>query len=74
MKTVSFDDLCITSGITVTADAPPADAFRLEGEDGIAVSFAKAAGDKCQRCWKILPDVGAHAHAGVCARCNDALG
>jgi isoleucyl-tRNA synthetase len=40
----------------------------------VAVVFGRAAGDKCQRCWKILPDVGSHSHAGVCRRCNDALG
>ncbi|HAB76942.1 MAG TPA: hypothetical protein DCE64_07115 [Planktomarina temperata] len=39
----------------------------------MAVSFAKASGEKCQRCWKILPDVGQHSHAGVCGRCDAAL-
>jgi isoleucyl-tRNA synthetase len=38
------------------------------------VVFEKAEGAKCQRCWKILPDVGSHPHALVCARCNAALG
>jgi len=42
--------------------------------EGIGVVFEKAEGAKCQRCWKILPDVGQHTHAGVCGRCNDALG
>ena len=74
LETVSFDDLCITSGIHVATDAAPADAFTLDDVDGVAVVFAKAEGEKCQRCWKILPDVGSHAHAGVCGRCNDALG
>ena len=31
-------------------------------------------GEKCARCWKILPDVGTHAHPGVCERCDAALG
>ena len=74
LETVSFDDLCITSGITVSTDAAPKNAFRLEDVADVAVVFAHATGDKCQRCWKILPDVGTHAHAGVCGRCNDALG
>ncbi|MGB4111765.1 MAG: zinc finger domain-containing protein [Yoonia sp.] len=39
----------------------------------VAVVFAKAEGEKCQRCWKILPDVGTHSHAGVCGRCDEAL-
>ena len=32
-----------------------------------------AEGEKCARCWKILPDVGTHAHPGVCSRCDAAL-
>ena len=51
-------DLCITSDITLTADeAAPDGAFRLEGEEGVAVVVDLAEGEKCQRCWKVLPDV-----------------
>ncbi|MFQ1700184.1 isoleucine--tRNA ligase [Loktanella agnita] len=74
LKTVAFDDLCITSGITVSTDAAPADAFTLDDVADVAVVFARATGEKCQRCWKILPDVGTHKHAGVCGRCDAALG
>jgi len=74
LKTVAFDDICITSGISITADPAPAEAFRLPEIEGIGVVFETADGEKCQRCWKILPDVGTHAHAGTCQRCNDALG
>ncbi len=73
LQTVSFDDLCITSDITVSTDAAPADVFRLDDVADVAVVFARADGEKCQRCWKILPDVGTHTHAGVCARCDEAL-
>ena len=74
LTSVPFEDICITSSISVEVAEAPSDAFTLEGADqSIAVVFAKADGDKCQRCWKILPDVGAHTHAQTCARCNDAL-
>ncbi|MDG2453211.1 MAG: isoleucine--tRNA ligase [Paracoccaceae bacterium] len=73
LKTVALEDVCITSAITVSTDAAPADAFTAEGVEGIAVSFAMAKGEKCQRCWKILPDVATHSHAGVCGRCNAAV-
>ena len=73
LETISFDDLCITSGIFVSTDEAPEGAFRLDDIADVAVVFAKAEGEKCQRCWKILPDVGAHAHEGVCGRCNAAL-
>jgi len=74
LKSVSFDDICITSAISLTNDPMPAEAFRLPEVEGVGVVFEKAEGDKCQRCWKILPDVGQHAHAATCKRCNDALG
>jgi isoleucyl-tRNA synthetase len=74
LETVSFDDLCITSGIFVSTDVAPKRAFGLDDVADVAVVFARADGEKCQRCWKILPDVGSHAHDGVCKRCNEALG
>jgi len=73
LKGVAFEDICITSGLTLTRDPSPSEAFRLPEVAGVGVVFEKAEGEKCQRCWKILPDVGTHAHPGVCARCNEAL-
>ena len=70
---VAFEDLCITSAITVTTDPAPEGAFRPEDGSGVAVVFAHAEGGKCQRCWKILPDVGHHGHDAVCSRCDTAL-
>ena len=46
----------------------------LDDVPGVAVVPRLAEGEKCARCWKILPDVGIHAHPGVCARCDQALG
>ncbi len=73
LKSVNFADVCITSDVVLSGDPAPAEAFRMPEVDGISVVFEKAEGDKCQRCWKILPDVGRHAHVGVCARCDAAL-
>ncbi|AXI55731.1 isoleucine--tRNA ligase [Sulfitobacter sp. JL08] len=73
LKSVAFDDLCITSAISLTADPAPAEAFHLPEVPGVGVVFEKATGEKCQRCWKILPDVGSHTHPGVCKRCDSAL-
>ncbi|MEW9919549.1 isoleucine--tRNA ligase [Marimonas sp. MJW-29] len=73
LEAVSFEDVCITSDITVTGDAAPSDAFRMPEVDGVAVAFAKAEGAKCARCWKVLPDVGTHGHPGVCKRCDEAV-
>ena len=74
LRSVDFADLCITSGLSLTADPEPAEAFRLPEVPGVGVVFEKALGHKCERCWKVLPDVGTHKHPGTCKRCNDALG
>ncbi|MDO5632888.1 MAG: isoleucine--tRNA ligase [Paracoccus sp. (in: a-proteobacteria)] len=74
LKSVNFHDVCITSDISLTDDPLPDEAFRLPEIPGIGVVFETAEGQKCQRCWKILPDVGTHQHPGTCARCNEVLG
>ncbi|MFN3277572.1 MAG: isoleucine--tRNA ligase [Paracoccus hibiscisoli] len=74
LKSVAFADVCITSDLSLTADPAPTEAFRMAEAPGIGVVFETAEGDKCQRCWKILPDVGTHSHPGVCARCDAVLG
>ncbi|MEP2681214.1 MAG: isoleucine--tRNA ligase [Sulfitobacter sp.] len=73
LESVSFEDVAITSDITVTGDAAPAEAFRMPEAQGVAVVFEKAEGAKCERCWKVLPDVGTHEHPGVCGRCDEAV-
>jgi len=73
LKSVAFDDICITSDLNLSGDPSPAEAFRLPEIDGVGVVFEKAEGEKCQRCWKVLPDVGTHDHDGTCKRCDEAL-
>ncbi|WP_146344491.1 isoleucine--tRNA ligase [Falsiphaeobacter marinintestinus] len=73
LRTLDMDDMCITSGLRLTGDPAPAEAFRLPEIEGVGVVFERAEGEKCQRCWKILPDVGRHSHPGVCGRCDEAL-
>jgi len=44
----------------------------LEGPEG--ASAYKAAGTKCVRCWRVLPEVGSvAAHPALCLRCADAV-
>jgi len=73
LKSVDFAEVCITSGLQLTGDPAPTEAFRLPEVPGVGVVFELAEGEKCQRCWQILPDVGSHAHPATCARCDAAL-
>jgi isoleucyl-tRNA synthetase len=74
LGSVDFAELCITSGLTIRETAAPEGAFALADVPDVAVLFHPAKGAKCERCWKVLPDVGTHKHPGTCQRCNDALG
>ncbi len=74
LETVAFEDMCITSCVWLSTKPAPEAAFKLADVPEVAVVFEPAKGEKCQRCWKVLPDVGSHKHPGTCARCSDALG
>jgi isoleucyl-tRNA synthetase len=51
--------VCITSG------------FALEEGPLPAARFAPAPGAKCERCWKVLPEVGqSQKHPTLCRRCE----
>jgi isoleucyl-tRNA synthetase len=49
---VDLDEVAIVSAITVQAGEGPADAFRLEGVEGVAVVPDRASGIKCARSWR----------------------
>ena len=51
-------EICIVSQVTISNGDGPEDAFRLNDVKGISVVFGRAEGNKCLRCWKILPEVG----------------
>ena len=73
LKTVPFQDICITSDIKLTDTNPPKGAYISDEIIGAAVHFKKSVGSKCERCWKILPDVGTYRHPSTCERCSSAL-
>jgi len=73
VTSLPMDDICITSGIDIRAGDVPAGAYTLQDVPGVGAVVELAAGEKCLRCWKVLPDVGKHKHPGVCERCDSAV-
>jgi len=48
----------------------PAEMLAEASEAGLTVRIAKAAGEKCERCWHYETDIGSHAsHPTLCGRC-----
>jgi len=71
---VDLADVAITSDVTLIEAAPPAGAFTLPDVAGVGVVPKKAEGEKCARCWRVLPDVGSIPDVpGVCGRCAEAV-
>jgi len=74
LGSIDVAEVCITSGAELIAGPPPAGAFTLEDVPGVGVESHLASGEKCQRCWRIRPDVGARpGHPELCGRCADAI-
>ncbi len=75
---LDFAEICITSNISLAAgkdgDTPANGAFTLDEVPGVAVVPAPAVGEKCARCWRVLPEVGANkAWPETCGRCAETL-
>ncbi len=63
LLSVDYADICIVSNIAITVG------------DAAKVTVSKIDEDeKCDRCWRYLPEVGTHPdHAAICFRCADAV-
>ncbi len=55
---VDLAEICITSGIELSQDAAPADAYATDDVAGVNVVPALAHGTKCARSWRFTDDVG----------------
>ncbi len=65
-------ELAITSGVELVSGMAPEGAFALEDVPGVAVVPGLAEGEKCARCWQILPEVADSAEH-LCRRCTAAV-
>ena len=66
--------IAITSLATLIEGVPPEGAFRLDDVADIGVVPGFADGQKCERCWMVLDDVGRDpVYPDLCARCADAV-
>ncbi|MCE3230359.1 MAG: ileS [Alphaproteobacteria bacterium] len=68
MKDADLAELSITSEANLIIAQPPAGAFTLEDVMNVGVVVNTASGQKCNRCWKVLEEVG-EVHDDLCQRC-----
>jgi isoleucyl-tRNA synthetase len=70
VRDVDLAELCITSAGTVRSGPVPDGAFTLPDVAEIGARVSAAPGDRCERCWRVLPEVGqAPGHTDLCLRC-----
>ena len=74
LQGIDFAEVCITSGISLHDGAAPVGQalFTLPEVEGVAVHAGGAPGAKCERCWRVLPEVG-RDRPDLCHRCADAV-
>ncbi len=72
---VDLAELCIASAGVVRPGPVPGDAFTLPDIAEIGVRVSRASGERCERCWRVLPEVGqVPGCADLCRRCAAVLG
>ncbi|MFN7662618.1 MAG: isoleucine--tRNA ligase [Alphaproteobacteria bacterium] len=74
LSEIDLDDFCIVSLAEVKMITAPKDAYTLEEVENLGVMITEAAGEKCVRCWKIVPEVIPEADPEcLCYRCRTAV-
>jgi isoleucyl-tRNA synthetase len=77
LMSVDFPEICITSSVRFDAFEKRTghpETHHLDDVPGIAVGFERANGKKCERCWKVLEEVGKDSdHPEICGRCAEAV-
>jgi isoleucyl-tRNA synthetase len=74
LEGLDLAEIAITSDAELIEGEVPEGAFTLADVAGVGVVPAMADGEKCERCWRVLPEVGSNPEApGVCDRCADAV-
>lgn len=73
LDNIDWAELAIASQLQIVHAQMPGNAFTLEEVRGIGVVIEIAEGQKCARCWKILPEVGSQKEPDLCKRCDEVI-
>ena len=80
LNAIDLAELCIVSEAQLVVGPVPEGAFGLAEVPEVGVVTGLADGEKCLRCWRVLPEVSARdaavpppAHPHLCDRCTDAV-
>lgn len=69
-----LSELAIVSQLDVLHEAIPSNAFTIQDLKQLGVVVQMAPGNKCERCWKVLPEVGQQPdYTDLCIRCSSVV-
>ena len=69
LEGIKLAEMCIVSQVELKDISDKSiDAMSFE-EEKIAVVISLASGEKCERCWTVLPEVDSNPH-NLCERCD----
>ncbi|MBL9029213.1 MAG: isoleucine--tRNA ligase [Caedimonas sp.] len=71
---MDLTELAIVSKVRIVCGEIPSSAYQLPDIPDLGVVVQQAPGEKCQRCWRVLEDVGQQRHPDICQRCDDVVG
>ncbi len=67
-------EIALTSEVIILEGPVPEGSFTLPEVSGVGVMAGAAEGEKCERCWRVRPEVGTEPeHPSLCQRCADAV-
>src|SRR5216684_3535742 len=70
LRDIDLAEICITSAAAVRPGPIPDDALTLPDVADIGARVSAAPGNRCERCWRVLPEVGeVPGHTDLCRRC-----
>ena len=71
LNDVNLPELAIVSQVTFKNEPIPEVAFMIPECEGLGVEVFLCENKKCERCWKMLPDVDSNpSYSGLCQRCS----
>ena len=77
LEGVDLAEVAITSGATLVDGPPTTDGFTVAEVPGVTVMCEIADGTRCERCWRVLPEVGHSGQDGesddLCGRCTTVI-
>ena len=74
LSKLDLAEIFITSRVAMSEEEAPESAYRSPDLSDFAVIVEKAPGLKCERCWKVLEEVGKDTeYSDICCRCIEAI-